>query len=59
MRENDIIGKLNNIIKIQGNCITDEYMRGMMNGLILARSIITGDEPEYINPDGKMDIKAN
>lgn len=32
-----------------GNSGANEYMRGMANGLILAQSIIKGNEPEYID----------
>lgn len=32
----------------KGNYDANEYMRGMANGLILARAIMNGEEPEYI-----------
>lgn len=41
---------LYNICDIQsqdGNWNYDEYMRGMANGLILAKSIFTGEDPDY------------
>ena len=45
--------KLDDLIKIQcsdGNWNYDPYMHGMANGMILARSIIQGEEkePEYL-----------
>jgi len=45
------IKNLDEIIKIQcmnGNYNYDPYMHGMANGLICARSVITGEEPKYI-----------
>lgn len=35
-----------------GNADVNDYLRGMANGLLLARSIFKGGEPKYINPDG-------
>lgn len=43
--------QLENVTKIQcskGNFDQDEYMRGMANGLILARAIMNGEEPKFI-----------
>jgi len=38
---------LNELIEIQSNSINDEYMQGLYNGLVLARSLITNEEPEF------------
>jgi hypothetical protein len=44
------IAELNDIIKVQCNQdMKDENMRGIANGLICARSILTGDEPDYVD----------
>lgn len=50
--DNEEMKKLNNIIKIQGkkgNWDNSPYMTGLYNGLIMAKSILTGKEPEYKN----------
>lgn len=39
-----------------GNAMANDYMRGMANGLILAQSVFSDKEPEYINPDGTRSI---
>ena len=46
-----MIQDLKNIVDIQvaePTCKTDEYMRGMANGLICALAVCTGEEPEYM-----------
>ena len=47
--------KLDQIIAIQcdnGNWNFDPYMHGMANGLILAKSVLAGEEPEFMTaPD--------
>lgn len=45
------IEKLENLIAIQttdGNWNYDAYMQGMANGLILARSVFTDEEPQFL-----------
>jgi len=42
--------ELKNAVQIQiqnGNWNYDEYMFGMANGMILAESIMTGEEPKF------------
>ena len=34
----------------QGNWNYDPYMHGMANGMILAQSLVTGKEPDYLDP---------
>lgn len=50
-----ILAELDKIIAIQnsnGNWNFDAYMHGMANGLIMARSIITDEEPQFLKaPD--------
>jgi hypothetical protein len=45
------IGELEDLIKVQENCISDEYMQGLYNGLVCALSILTEVEPEFITYD--------
>ena len=51
----NIYGKLDEIIAIQcadGNWNYNNYNFGLANGLLLAKSILTGDEPVFMNtPD--------
>lgn len=45
------IEKLNNLIDIQcsdGNWNYDAYMQGMANGMILARSVFTDEDPQFL-----------
>lgn len=47
-----IKSNLDDVIKVQcyhGNYNANPYMFGLANGLILARSIITGEMPEYMD----------
>ncbi len=52
-----IIGEeLETLIKIQcsnGNWDYNEYMQGLANGLIMAKSIITKEEPIFLNAPKK------
>ena len=44
--------RLDDILKVQcmnGNWNYDPYMHGMANGLILAQSIVTEKEPQFLN----------
>ena len=48
---NKILDNLNSIIKVQGatgNWDYDPYMHGLLNGLIMARSLFTDEEPEFV-----------
>jgi len=36
-----------------------EYMRGLANGLIVAKSAVDGKEPRLLNPDGKLEKLNN
>lgn len=50
---------LDDVIKVQcypGNYDSNAYMFGLANGLILARSVITGEMPEYMDaPEQYLD----
>jgi hypothetical protein len=43
------LSSLENLIKIQRECLDTGYMHGMLNGLICAHSVVTGDEPKYLS----------
>jgi len=36
----------------------NEYMRGMYNGMEYMRSLVTGQEPVFMGPDGALDNEA-
>ena len=47
----DILRSLDKVLAVQRmdgiwNC--DDYMHGMANGLILARSFVTGEDPQFL-----------
>lgn len=48
---NDILveklNAFNNLIEVQSNCLSSSYQVGLYNGLILGRSVITGEEPIF------------
>lgn len=51
-----IMDSLEDVIKIQcsnGNWNYDPYMMGLANGLIMARSLIDGNEPVFLNTPKK------
>lgn len=43
-----IVKQLNDLIEVQKNSCTDEYNRGLANGLICAKSVITKEDPKYV-----------
>jgi hypothetical protein len=50
--KNDLQSKLSsleNLIKIQTDCLDAGYMHGMLNGLIIAHSVFTGDTPNFVS----------
>lgn len=59
----EVLKKLDDIIEVAtspGNVDYNEYMWGIANGLILARSIFTGIEPKYIyEPKEFLEDKQN
>lgn len=46
----DILQKLIDIQSSSGNSDYDEYMRGLVDGLILAKSVLTKEVPEFHDP---------
>ncbi len=49
-RNEDVIEKIDNCVAIQKQNLNDEYMRGMANGLIVAHSVVSGEEPVFVEP---------
>lgn len=47
-----VVASLDDLIRIQvgPGSMSEGYMRGMANGMILARSVMTGEDPQYIPP---------
>lgn len=47
---------LNNLIEIQKKCIAEDrrYMIGLYNGLILAKSVLTDEEPLFYEEEEGM-----
>jgi hypothetical protein len=41
------LSQLENLIKIQRDCLDVGYMHGMLNGLIVAHSVFTDDTPNF------------
>ena len=49
LKEREQIGsKLWDLIAVQKESAHDEYMSGMLNGLICAHAVVTGTEPDYV-----------
>ena len=42
-----LLAKMDNLIKIQGDSVDDEYMKGCYNGMVLMRSMVDGKEPIF------------
>lgn len=54
--EGSKINELDEMLKVQcadGNWNYNPYMQGMANGMIFTRSLLTGEEPEYLNAPEK------
>jgi len=47
MKIEKILSDLNDLIEVQKDNINDEYMQGLYNGLVLAKSLITDEEPIF------------
>ena len=60
LEHDDKISKLHDLVKIQVNCskqdLSDQYMRGMANGLICALAVFKGWEPIYIEKRTDLEI---
>lgn len=47
-----------NLKEIQGENLTDEYMRGLYNGMELILSIFESREPKYVDAESQAKDKA-
>lgn len=43
------LSSLENLIRIQHDCLDAGYMHGMLNGLIMAHSVFTDDIPRFVS----------
>jgi len=48
-RNSEILSKMNEMLLVQKDNITDEYMKGMYNGMAFIKSIVDGKDPVYID----------
>ena len=55
---NKKLGEAKNLKEIQGENLTDEYMRGLYNGMELILSIFESREPRYANAESQAKDKA-
>jgi hypothetical protein len=42
-----------------GNALSSDYMRGMANGLILAQSIFSGVDPQFLDAEGRRILRSS
>lgn len=50
-QESEPLAKITELITVQKSacdCVNDSYFRGLVNGLILAKSVIDGNDPQYV-----------
>jgi len=58
------LSSLENMIAIQKDCViagdpSKEYMHGMLNGLICAHSVFSGDPPNFVSLGYRKPIRSN
>lgn len=41
------------VIEVQKNCLKSQYQVGLCNGLLIAKSMITGEDVNYVSIDDK------
>jgi hypothetical protein len=58
MRIEELLNDIDELLAIQAANVDDEYMRGMYNGMEMIRSIVSLQEPVYMECDGKLDKDA-
>lgn len=54
-----ILDQLKELREVQSECLSDDYMFGLYNGLELAISILENREPQYKDPPRKYDVRRN
>ena len=51
------VENLNELIEVQRKCLGTRYMIGLYNGLVLAKSVLTGEEPVFFEQDEEEEKK--
>ena len=58
MRIETLLDDIDELLAIQAANVDDEYMRGMYNGMELIRSMVSTQEPVYMEYGGELDKEA-
>lgn len=51
------VKNLNELIEVQRKCLGTKYMIGLYNGLVLAKSVLTGEEPVFFEQEEEEEKK--
>lgn len=51
------VKNLNQLIEVQRKCLGTRYMIGLYNGLVLAKSVLTGEEPIFFEQEEEEEKK--
>ena len=51
------VENLNELIEVQRKCLGTRYMIGLYNGLVLAKSVLTGEEPVFFEQEEEEEKK--
>lgn len=51
------VKNLNELIEVQRKCLGTRYMIGLYNGLVLAKSVLTGEEPVFFEQEEEEEKK--
>lgn len=51
------VENLNELIEVQRKCLGTRYMIGLYNGLVLAKSVLTGEEPIFFEQEEEEEKK--
>ena len=46
------------LIEVQGNNLGSQYMIGLYNGLVLGKSILTGEEPKFYEQEENENVEG-
>jgi hypothetical protein len=58
MRIEELLKGIDELLAIQAANIYDEYTRGMYNGMEMIRSMVSTQEPVYMEYGGELDKEA-
>jgi hypothetical protein len=58
MRIETLLNDIDELLAIQAANVDDEYMRGMYNGMEMIRSMVSTQEPVYMEYGGELDKEA-